>query len=78
MIRIHNNTIPVKIIESVVVINFQNKILLRGIIRALDDNGFLPIMNEYKPGTKMHSISSPSTPLIHYLYFIKKHNHVQA
>lgn len=27
-------------------INFQNKILLRGIIRALDDNGFLPIMNE--------------------------------
>jgi|GEM_PF-6696170 hypothetical protein len=46
MIRIHNNTIPVKIIESVVVINFQNKILLRGIIRALDDNGFLPIMNE--------------------------------
>lgn len=27
-------------------ISFQNKILLRGIIRALDDNGFLPILNE--------------------------------
>jgi len=27
-------------------INFQNKILLRGIIRALDENGFLPIKNK--------------------------------
>lgn len=28
------------------VISFQNKILLKGIIRALDENGFLPIKNE--------------------------------
>ena len=28
------------------IISFQNKILLRGIIRALDENGFLPIKNE--------------------------------
>ena len=28
------------------IISFQNKILLRGIIRALDDNGFLPIKDE--------------------------------
>ncbi|MCH1538358.1 MAG: Fic family protein, partial [Flavobacteriaceae bacterium] len=28
------------------IISFQNKILLKGIIRALDDNGFLPIINE--------------------------------
>ena len=28
------------------IISFQNKILLRGIIRALDKNGFLPIKNE--------------------------------
>lgn len=28
------------------IISFQNKILLKGIIRALDENGFLPIKNE--------------------------------
>lgn len=28
------------------IISFQNKILLKGIIRALDENGFLPINNE--------------------------------
>jgi len=28
------------------IISFQNKILLRGIIKALDENGFLPILNE--------------------------------
>ena len=28
------------------IISFQNKILLRGIIKTLDDNGFLPIINE--------------------------------
>ena len=28
------------------IISFQNKILLKGVIRALDENGFLPIINE--------------------------------
>ncbi len=28
------------------IISFQNKILLKGIIKALDENGFLPIINE--------------------------------
>ena len=28
------------------IISFQNKILLKGVIKALDENGFLPIINE--------------------------------
>ncbi len=41
-----NLLIPEKEKGRKYLISFQNKILLKGIIRALDENGFLPIKNE--------------------------------